>query len=194
MARRKRTQFTGTLAQPIDDIKLIMPLDKAREDFEKWVEESTDRLHTIRIQKMPELARQLGMQVEKFDLTTHTGLMGFYGQLALNLAIASGIPGFQTVRSKWPREWIKAALQDGDSRRLRGEPSPDLTACLLIVRLLDPDLRRSSRKSTAIRRAKTLRNQVSKLRQRLGREAAAEAKRNAAPSVRLLHDGGDRLH
>jgi hypothetical protein len=192
MARQKRTQFTGALAHPIDDLKLIMPLGYHVDspDFQKWVEDSTDRLHAIRMQKMPELARQLGMQIEKFDLTTHTGLMVFYGQLALNLAIAFGIPGFQTVRSKWPREWIKAALQDGDSRKLCGEPNPDLNACLFVVRFLDPDLRRSGRKTAAIRRAKTLRNQVSKLRQRL----KAEAKRKAGPSVRLVHDGGNRLH
>jgi hypothetical protein len=198
MARQKRTQFTGTIAQPIDDSALILSLayDLDSPEGKKAQEEWDDRLHGLRVEKMPELARQLGMQLEKFDLTTHTGLMVFYATIAMNLAVEFKIPGFFLVRSKWQREVVKSAMKGGDIRKRLGLPNPDLTACLLVVQALYPDLARAGRKSEATRRAKTLRNQVSKLRQRLNREAAAEAKRNliTARSIRLVQDGSGRLH
>jgi hypothetical protein len=193
MGRRRKklviagVEFTGTLAQPIDETDLIMPLghEANSPEFQKWVDAAYDRRHRLQIQKMPELARQLGMQVEKFDLTTHAGLMVFYGQLALNLALKLGIPGFLEAEPKWPRAVVRAVLEDSELRRQRGEPNPDLKACLIMVRGLDPDLQRSGRKTAAIRRAKTLRNQVSKLRQSVKREQAEKLAAQPSNVVRL---------
>jgi hypothetical protein len=116
---------------------------------------------------MPELARQVGMQVDKFDLTTTGGLMVFYGQLSLNLALKLEIPGFLEIKQMWRRQMAYWALKDGDARKARGERDPDLTACLILVRALDRDLARKDRKREAIQRAKTLRNEVSKLRRKI---------------------------
>lgn len=175
MARSKKAkQWTGVLAAPIDDIGSIMPLCYPADspEFEKWVDDNSDRTHRLRLEKMPELARQLGMQVDKFDLTTQDGLMVFYGQLALNLALKLEIPGFMKAKRKWPREVVYAALQDGDARRHRRERDPDGTACLIVVQAFDRNLRRKGQKHAAIRRARTLRNEVIKLRRKI--EARAE--------------------
>jgi hypothetical protein len=172
---KKAKQWTGVLAEPIDDIASLMPkfYPVGSPECQEWLDRKYDRLHQVRIKKLPELARQLGMQVDKFDLTTEQGLMGFYGQLALNLALKLEIPGFMEIKPAWDRQIVYWAMLDGDARRQRGEPDPDLTSCLILVRLLDPELCKKGKKAATIRRAKTLRNQVSKLRQGLKKRAAS---------------------
>jgi hypothetical protein len=124
---------------------------------------------------MPELGRQLGMKVDKFDLTTPDGLMVFLTDLVLRLALKLEIPAFMWPSSRWHRQIVYWALLDGDARRARGERNPDLTSCLSFVQLLDSKLKRN--KSAAIRRAKTLRNEVSKLRRKFKAQAAADRRR-----------------
>jgi hypothetical protein len=170
MARSKKAKrWTGVLAEPIDDIWSLMPkfYPVGSPEFQEWIDRKHKRLHQLRINKMPELARQLGMQVDKFDLTTTDGWMVFYGQLALILALELEIPGFMEIKPKWDRKIVYWALLDGDARRKRGERDPDLTSCLFLVQLLDPELCKKGQKPAAIRRAKTLRNEVSKLRQKI---------------------------
>jgi hypothetical protein len=174
---KKAKQWTGVVAEPIDDIGSLMPkfYPAGSPECQEWIDRQYDRLHQLRIKKLPELARQLGIQVDKFDLTTEQGLMAFYGQLALNLAVKFEIPGFIEIKTKWPRQIVYWALLDGDARRQRGEPDPDLTSCLFMVQAFDPKLSKKGKKTAAIRRAKTLRNEVSKLRQRLKKRAAGPA-------------------
>jgi hypothetical protein len=119
------------------------------------------------VDKLPELGRQLGMQVDKFDLATDHGLMVFYRQLALNLAVRFEIPGFMETEHKWDPAIVYFALQDAHRRRKRGEPDPALNACLMVVQGLDRKLRRKDQKLAAIQRAKTLRNEVNKLRHKM---------------------------
>jgi hypothetical protein len=134
------------------------------------------------------------MEVEKFDFSTHAGLMVFYGQLAVNLAIKLRVPGFLEIAPKWSPTIVMAALVEGEKRKQRRMPNPDFSACLEIVRALDPDLARTGRGSEATRRAKTLRNLVSKLRQRLKRERLGTKRQSSAKVVRLFGDDGSRVH
>jgi hypothetical protein len=146
MARTKKAkQWTGTLAEPIDDVFLVMPMGLPVNSLPNWIELYSDRLHRLRIEKMPELARQLGMQVDTFDLTTEHGLMVFYRQLAMGLARKLEIPGFIAAKPKWPRAMVLAAMEEGDARRSRRERDPDFAACLSWVRAADPDLARKDR-------------------------------------------------
>lgn len=212
MARSKRKQFaglSGSVMQPIDDLSLLLPIGYSLNspEFQKALEDRRNRLFKMRVQKMPELARQLGVKVEAFDLSTTEGLMGFYGSLAVMLAMKFGIPGFLEAAPKWDPQIVIFAMQAGDTNKQRGIPNPDLTACLGVVRALDPDLARPGSKSRAMQRAKTLRNRVIKMRQRLARErqqqataeAKAEAPRKAAqeierPKAIVIADAGPTVH
>jgi hypothetical protein len=191
MARSKRAkQWTGILAEPINGPIMPLKYPANSPEFEKWLDAKCLSLHRLRVEKMPELARQLGMQVDKFDLTTHRGLMVFYGQLALNLALKLEIPGYMEAKPKWPREIVYAAMQDGNARRARGERDPDLTACLFMVRAFDRNLRRNGERPAAIRRAKTLRNEVSKLRGKIKTQAGItvdeDIKRRGARGAKVI--------
>jgi hypothetical protein len=192
MARSKRAkQWAGVLAEPIDDIETLMPkpYPMGSPESEKWLRRRAHRLYQLRIAKMPELARQLGMPVDTYDRTTKDGLMRFYTHLALKLAVKLEIPGFMQANRKWPPELVYWALVDGDARRTRGERDPDFTSCLDLIQHWDPRLRQRGKKAAANQRAKTLRNEVSKLRQRVKKRAAKPAaieefirRRGAQPS------------
>ncbi|HEX4410556.1 MAG TPA: hypothetical protein VH206_17430 [Xanthobacteraceae bacterium] len=194
MGRPKKKQLagielSGTIAKPIDDTSLILPFirDLDSPEFKTALNERADRLHQLRIAKLPELARQLGMAVERYDFSTHSGLMVFYAQIALNMAVKFQIPGFLEVKAKWSREIVKLAMDGGDARKRLGLSNPDLEACLIVVQGLDSELTRPGRKTAAIKRAKTLRNLVSILRRRLAREESArqanEQRRKTAPAA-----------
>src|SRR5262245_20755451 len=108
MARsRKAKQWTGVLAESIDDIETLMPkpYEMGSPESEKWLHRRAHRLYQPRIAKMPELARQLGMPVDTHPTTTD-GLMVFYQYLALKLALKLEIPGFMEVNRKWPRDLV----------------------------------------------------------------------------------------
>jgi hypothetical protein len=133
---------------------------------------------------MPELARQLGMQLDAYDLSTHTGLMQFYGDIALNLVIKFEIPGFLEVDPKWNRSIVLWTLVECEKAKLSGtnrlEPSrgtSDFEVCLWVVRELDRDLKRRVHETAAKKRARTLANRVSELRQRLKRERNPDGSR-----------------
>jgi hypothetical protein len=167
---RKAKQWTGALAVPIDDdIGTLMPnrYPVGSPECEQWIDRRADRLHQLRTAKIPELGRQVGMRVDKFDLTTPDGLIAFYTDLVLRLALKLEIPGFMQLKPKWPRQVVYWALLDGDARKVRGERDPDLASCLSLVRRWERGLLRKGKKAAAIRRAKTLRNEVSKLRRKI---------------------------
>jgi hypothetical protein len=196
MARPKKTHlpgitFTGSIAKPIDDIEIITPFrrDLALDspEYQKLFDERWTKLHRLRVQKIPELARQLGLQVDKFDLTTERGLMVFYGQTLMNLAIKARIPGFLEVEPKWNRSLVMWTLVKCIQAKQRGERNAYLNTCLTIVRGWDPDLARIGRKAAAIRRAKTLHNEVTKLTKRLKREhAEKQAEKQAAERSNII--------
>ena len=203
MARQKKSSFTGSIAKRIDDTGCIVPLGYALDlpEFRKILDDRWDRLFKLRMQKMPELAQQLGMDLKKFDLTTDAGLVAYYATIALNLAVKFEIPGFLEVEPKWNPSIVMAALMESEKAKLRDEPNPDFNACLQTVKAIDPDLARPGRKTLAEKRARTLRNKVSALRQRLKREhherETAEAKKQAAAAKVVIAQqfrGSDSVH
>ena len=179
MARsRKAKQWTGVLAEPIDDdIGTLMPKPYPEDspEAEKWIRRRARHWGRLRITMLPELGRQVGMKVDKFDLSTPDGLMVFVTDLVLRLALKLEIPAFMVPRSKWHRQIVYWTLQKGEAKRARRERNPDLAACLDQVQLLDPKLKRN--KLAAIRRAKTLRNEVFKMRRKLKAQAEADRRR-----------------
>ena len=150
--------FTGTLAKPIDDIDSIRPfptdlhlVDWA--EHNRMVHDRWKRLCSLRAEKIPELARQLGVQVEGFDLTTDRGLATFYRQTLIALAIKAPVPGFLEVK---PKEFLQVEPKDRRAltmwvldkctQRKQGEPKASyLNTCLHIVCDLNPDLARGKR-------------------------------------------------
>jgi hypothetical protein len=175
---KKAKQWTGVLAEPIaDDVGTLAPqrYPVGSPEAEEWIGRRARHMSRLQIQMLPELARQLGMKVHKFDLTTTDGLTVFLTDLVLRLALKLEIPSFMLPKSKWPRQIVYWALLDGDARRAHRERDPDLTSCLGFVQLLDSKLKRN--KSAAIRRAKTLRNEVSKMRRTFKAQAEAHRRR-----------------
>ena len=179
MARsRKIKQWTGVLAEPIDDdIGTLAPqhYPVGSPEAEKWIRRRARHWNRLRIAMLPELGWQVGMKVDKFDLSTPDGLMVFLTDLVFRLALKLEIPAFMVPRSKWHRQIVYWALLKGDERRARGERNPDLTSCLEFVQRSDAKLRRN--KLAAIRRPKTLRNEVFKMRRKLKVQAEADRRR-----------------
>jgi hypothetical protein len=152
MARRKKTQFTGMLAQQIDDTTFNTALGAFEADsaeFNRRLQERSTRLYGLRLDKMPELGRQLGIDVAACDLKTHLGKAALYSLIAIELAIKLEIPGFMLTKPKWPPELVNYAMIHGHNCKKLGEPNPDLNVCLDIVRTLYPDLARPGRGSEA---------------------------------------------
>jgi hypothetical protein len=177
---KKQKQWTGILAEPIDrgfETLIPKPYPTGSPEAEEWIDRQARLMFRQQIAKIPKLARQLGMQLSEFDFATPDGLTVFLMDLVLRLALKLEIPGFMLPKSKWHRQIVYWALLDGDARRAHGERDPDLTACLNSVQRWDPKLRRNGQKTAAIRRAKTLRNEVSKMRRKLKAQAEAHHRR-----------------
>jgi hypothetical protein len=183
MARSKKAkQWTGVLAEPIeDDVGTLAPkrYPVGSPEAEEWIGRRARHVDRLRIAKIPALARQLG---SKFDFTPD-GLTVFLMDLVLRLALKLEIPGFMWPSPKWPLQLVYWAMLDADVRRARRERDPDLIACLNFVQRWEPELHRNRQKTPAIRRAKTLRNEVFKLRRKI--KARAEADHRSFRSVTL---------
>jgi hypothetical protein len=189
------------LAKPID-IGLIMPMTGLNStEFQKYLQEHADKLIEARRAKFWALFNHFGLQLGPDFNPDDVKYMGqIWAALAMNLAVAH-VPGFQEKPRdrKWPPEMVMLTLSIANWQKANKRQNSDLPACLEIVQGFNPELKRSGRKSEALRRAKTLRNRVSKLRQKLERERrareAAEAKR-PKPSAKIVQKsrGLDTFH
>jgi hypothetical protein len=170
--RRKRPQltFNGELAKPIDT-GVIIPWD--RKYWDEYIAKRQDKLFKLRMAKMPELARQLGIKFDHLDLADFRDLTAFYGHVALNLAVWFGIPGFQHAEPKWPPELVAAVLEECEKAKQSGTAESDLVVCLGVVQVLYPELCGNRSRDSAKTVARQLRNRVTALRARWRRDAAS---------------------
>jgi hypothetical protein len=124
-------KFEGVLAEPIDD-GLFMPLMKDDPAWPVYLQAVEIKRRQLRLDKMPALARHLGIDVERFNLADPanvSGLMMFYATIAEKLA-GQIIPGFQNKpRGKQPREIVRLIRKAIDHVKDNGGAESDLEAC-----------------------------------------------------------------
>jgi hypothetical protein len=180
-------KFTGSLATPIDH-GFFMPIDATissslpeSPDWPEYLKRSKQELHRQRMAKMPDLARHLGIDIEQFNLSDPSngfGLSMLLGAIALKLA-SHVVPGFQEKpRGKHPREIVRFTRRAIDAAKAARKDLSDLDVCREIIKLEQPELARPGKKGELERKAKSLRNLVSKDR------ASAERKRPSSPSAK----------
>jgi hypothetical protein len=157
-------KFEGVLAEPIDD-GLFMPVIYDDPAWPKYLRAAELKRRELRLNKMPALARHLGIDVGSFNLAdpaNMVGLMMFYAAIAERLA-SHVVPGFmQKPRGKHPREVMRAIRQMVDIMKTSGKVGSDLEACRDFLKFETPDLARPGRKSELEQKAKSLRNLVAK--------------------------------
>jgi hypothetical protein len=116
-------KFEGVLAEPIDD-GLFMPVIHDDPAWPKYLRAAELKRRELRLNKMPALARHLGIDVGSFNLAdpaNMVGLMMFYAAIAERLA-SHVIPGFmQKPRGKHPREVMRAIRQMVDTVKTSGK-------------------------------------------------------------------------
>jgi hypothetical protein len=186
MARPKRSEYYGTLVKPID-VELIAPFGHGMgsPQFQEYLRERADKLMEARRAKFWELFNHFGLQLgPDFNPDNVKDMAQVWAALAMNLAVAH-VPGFQEARpAKWSREIVMATLVFAEQQKAAATTRSDMPACLEMVRALDPEMARSGRKTIAAKRARTLRNKVSKLRTFLKRE---HRERQIAERAKSLH-------
>jgi hypothetical protein len=176
-------KFEGPLATPIDT-GIIFPLGR-KDLWPEYSDKNFDELCRQRTAKMPYLARHLGIQFEHLDLSSHAGMVSFYGCIVENLA-ALLIPGFQAKkRGKWPAEIVVRILVAIEKGKQGGEFASDLEGCICVMKLEEPELARPQNKTELVRKAKTLRNRVAKQRAKFKRAHAAKTL-HKKPSLRIV--------
>jgi hypothetical protein len=176
-------KLTGPLAKPIDT-GIIFPLHR-KDLWQEFSDKDHDELRRQRIAKMPYLARHLGIQFEHLDLSSHAGMVSFYGCIVENLA-ALLIPGFQKKKQgKWPAEIVVRTLVYIEKGKQSGEFENDLDGCMWAIKATEPELARAKNRTELVRKAKTLRNRVAKQRAKFKRDHAAK-RLHKNPSLRIV--------
>jgi hypothetical protein len=172
---RKRTKlpkFTGPLAKPIESA-LVWPMHDD-ELFAEYAKAKFVDLHKLRMQKIPLLAAFLGLPFE-FDQNDAAKAVEFYARLATALAILF-VPGFREKKyGKMPRPVVRSALIGIEAGKVRGLFNSDLDGCLdFLKNYYEPELARPQNKSRLQRRARTLRNLITRERACLKRAASGK--------------------
>jgi hypothetical protein len=166
-------ELAGELTQPIDH-GLYLPFLGAVGSPEKYLAERKKELRQRRTAKMPALARHLGIDVERFNLSPENGLgwMMLYAVIAERLT-EELIPGFQEKsRGTLPREVLGQARIAIALLRLNGRAQSQLEACEEIIKLWNPELAKPGCKSELRRKADSLRVRVAEDRVRTRKSAA----------------------
>jgi hypothetical protein len=166
----KDKKLTGPLVTRIDT-GIILPLGR-KDLWQELSDKHCAELRRQRIAKMPYLARHLGIQFEHLDLSSHAGMVSFYGCIAENLA-ALLIPGFQPKKAgKWPAAVVVGILVVIEKGKQRGEFASDLDGCIWAIKDTEPEMARPKNKGELVRKAKTLRNRIAKQRAEFNRAHA----------------------
>jgi hypothetical protein len=167
----KGKKLSGSLAAPIDT-GVIVP--NPREDLceqrrAPFVERHRAELRRLRMAKIPDLARHLGINFEHLDLTKPDEMTALCVDTALSLA-GQLIPGFQEKGAAriWSDASIFNILIDVEQQKQRGEIATDLEGCMLKISELYPETKSRSERT---RKAKTLQNRIAGLRADLLRTA-----------------------
>jgi hypothetical protein len=162
----KGKKLSGPLATPIDTGKII-PLP--REDlWAKYFEQHRADLHRQRIEKMPELARHLGINFEHLDLTNSDDVASLYSCIALELATLL-IPGFQEkTGGLWRRSKYFIILVEIEKLKYLGTITSDFDGCKMYLTQKDPKLARPHSETELDQKARTLQNRVTAMRSYIG--------------------------
>ena len=168
-------ELAGELTQPIDH-GLYMPFLGAvgSREWAKYLAERKKELRRRRTAKMPALARHLGIDVDRFNLSPENGLgwMMLYAVIAERLT-EELIPGFQEKsRGTLPREVLGQARIAIALLRVKGNVQSQLEACEEIIKLWYPQLAKPGCKSELKRKADSLRVRVAEDRVRTRKSAA----------------------
>jgi hypothetical protein len=157
-------KFEGVLAEPIDD-GFFMPLLHDDPAWPVYLQAAKLKRQQLRLDKMPALARHLGIDVERFNLADPanlSGLMMFYATVAEKLA-SHVVPGFQEKpRGKHPREIARLIRQGVDAMKENGKATSDLEACRDFLKFETPDLARPHNRTELEKKAESLCNLISK--------------------------------
>jgi hypothetical protein len=168
-------ELSGELTQPIDR-GLYMPFLGAvgSPDGAKYLAERKKELRRLRAAKMPALARHLGIDVDRFNLSPENGLgwMMMYAVIAERLT-EELIPGFQErSRGILPLEVLGQARIAIALLKLQGKVKSQLEACEEIIKLWNPELAKPGCQSELKRKADSLRVRVAEDRLRTRKSAA----------------------
>jgi len=177
----KKPKFKGKLAQKIvwDE---QAPFDFKSSEWNAWAERKEAGNFKARIQKLFLLAKHPDFEVDYsgLDLSTHTGLMQFYGSMAIRLAVAFGVPGFQLKdRSKEMKAESLVQVIDYGKTTPSGKGNTDFQIALQFVKDSDPEMKRNANRAVAAQRARSLCNRLSAARSAWKRKAEAEARKRA---------------
>jgi hypothetical protein len=157
-------KFEGVLAEPIDT-GMFMPVRLDDSAWPTYLQAHTMAMISLRLAKMPALARHLGIDVELYNLSDPSnglGLMMLYGRIAQELA-GHIIPGFmEKPRGKHPREIVRLIRRAVDAMKEHGKAGSDLEACRNFLKFETPDLGRPGKKSELEKKARSLCNLVAK--------------------------------
>jgi hypothetical protein len=177
----KKPKFKGALATKIDFAEPA-PFDFESNEGKEWSERRHAAIFKARKDKLFLLAKHPDFEVDYsgLDLSTHTGSMQFYGLMAIRLAVAFGVPGFQLKdRSKeWKAESLVQIVDYGKTTP-SGKGKTDFQIALQFVKDSDPEMKRNANRAVAAQRARSLCNRLSAARSAWKRKAEAETRKRA---------------
>ena len=161
-------KFEGVLAEPIDLVRFdLVPGIHSQDEIEAYHSRKNFELFDRRREKIPDLARHLGLDP---DSDAYRGADGRERLLEFTLmALArETVIGFQEKKEgKWPRARVFWGLQAIDAAKKAGSFKNDLAACESLLKIERPELAKRSAKAELKAEAVQYRNRIENLRGQL---------------------------